>query len=342
MAYTAHTVIKPEKIVATGIGVLSQELTLPKLFMRKNYEDIKGALDDTLTFRVPGRLVPRRWAWRNNRSTPIVYDVYKEAKTTLTYGDRIYSAVKITDEQAQFDLSSPDALVPNQAATVARGLNTLMAEAIESAPYEFVIGGASAALDKALVEARKILNKVGVPDGQRILVVGSDFEAAMLNEPKLVDAQHVGPEIAGRALSDAYVGKVKGFTVVVDQTIAADAAFALVPSSFGLVTSTPYIPASAPAGATMSYEGFTLRWLRSWDIDYVEDRSYVDLFADCTYIKDLWLNPKQAIDATQDPDTTQVFARGVKLTLGGVSDYPNVGTYLGDETGLTTPWSAPV
>ena len=102
MAYTAHTVIKPEKIVATGIGVLSQELTLPKLFMRKNYEDIKGALDDTLTFRVPGRLVPRRWAWRNNRSTPIVYDVYKEAKTTLTYGDRIYSAVKITDEQAQF------------------------------------------------------------------------------------------------------------------------------------------------------------------------------------------------------------------------------------------------
>jgi len=349
MAYTPHIVIKPEKIVAASIGVATQEMTLPKLFTRQGFDQFKGMKDDTLTYRIPGRLVPRKYAFRNDRTTPLVFDVYKEATTTITWGDRVYSGVAITDEQAEFDLDSPNALQVVQGAAVGRGLNTIMAAAIEAAPYIFTIGGIKAAsgatsVRSATLEARKVLNKLGMPAAGRILVVGSNFEQDMLNEEKLILASVVGDAIAAPALTDATNGRVNGFTVVADQTIDPDSAYALLPTSFVLITGAPYVPASVGAGSTTSYDGFAMRWMRDYDFDYLTDRSVVDCYAGVNYIKDLWLNPQQNIDEVQDITlaTVGLFARGIKMTLAGASVYPAVGTYIGDETGLTVGWVNPV
>jgi len=348
MAYTPHETIKAEKIVNATIGVATQEMTLPKLFIREGFDKFKGVKNDTLTYRIPGRLVPRRYAFRNDRTNPIIFDTYKEASTTITWGDRLYSGVKITDEQAEFDLDSPTSLQVVQGEAVGRGLNTILAAAIEAAPYIFTIGGIEnmngSSVRSATLEARKVLNKLGMPTAGRILVVGSDFEQVMLNEEKLILASVVGDAIASPALTDATNGRVNGFTVVTDQTIAADSAYALLPSSFVLITGAPYVPQSVGIGGTASYDGFAMRWMRDYDFEYLTDRSVVDLYTGVDYIKDLWLNPHQDIDEVQDITTATValFARGIKLTLAGASTYPAIGTYIGDETGLTTGWVNPI
>jgi len=349
MTYTPHVVIEAEKIVNATIGIADQEMTLPKLFIRQGFDQFKGAKDDTLTYRIPGRLVPRKYAFRNNRANPIVFDTYKEAITTITWGDRVYSGVKITDEQAEFDLDSPTCLQVVQGATVGRGLNTIMADAIEAAPYLFTIGGitnadGATAVRSATLEARKVLNKLGLPAAGRILVVGSNFEQAMLQEDKLILASVVGDAIASPALSDATNGKVNGFTVVTDQTIDADSAYALLPSSFVLITGAPYVPQSVGIGGTASYDGFAMRWMRDYDMEYLTDRSVVDTYAGVNYINDIWLNPQQDIDEVQDITTVtaSVFVRGIKLTLDGSSTYPASNTYVGGETGLTSGWVNPI
>ncbi len=347
MAYTPHTVVKPEKIVASAIGVATQQMTLPNLFTRKGYEDFKGAEGDTLTYKVPGRLVPRKYAFRNDRSNPLVFDTYKEAKTTITWGDKIYSGVKITDEQAEFDLDNPNALQVLQGEAVARGLNTEMATAIETAPYLFTIGGivnvdGKSACRQATGEARKILNTLGMDQAGRILVVGANFEQTMADEDKLVLANYVGDAIASQALTTATLGQVNGFRIVTDYSIDPDAAYALLPTSFVLVTGAPAVPTSVPAGAATSFGGFSMRWMKDYDFEYQTDRSVVDAYAGVSYVKDRWISPKQAMGEVQDPAVDELFVRGIKLTLGGVSAYPAGTTNVGLETGLTTGWVNPI
>lgn len=349
MAYTPHATIKPEKIVAQSVGVATQTMTLPKLFVRESYDKFKGAKDDTITFRVPGRLVPRRYAFRNDRSNPLIFDTYKEAKTTITWGDKVYSGVKITDEQAEFDLDNPNSLQVKQGEAVGRGLNTILAEAIESAPYEFTIGGILTAAGEsscrlAIGEARKVLNVLGMEAAGRLLVVGSNFEQAMLNEDKLTLASVVGDAIAAPALTDATLGKHAGFHVVADYSIDADTAYAVLPTAFALVTGAPLVPASVGLGSATSFDGFAMRWMRDYDFEVQTDRSVVDTYAGVNYIKDLWLNPKQALAQVQDitEATEEMFVRGIKLTLDGTSHYPAGTTYLGQETKLTTGWVNPL
>ncbi|WJN63186.1 major head protein [Streptomyces phage phiScoe45] len=329
-----HQIVKPEKLAATAVGMLEQELVIPNLFQKEGIDQFKGADNDTVSVKVEGVLPFHDYAFRNDRSAPIVFDEYKERKIAVTFGGNVYSAVKVTDEQNDFDLDDWGKLLRPQVKAVGRGLQRRAVSTLLGQDYAVTIGGAEANLRGAIIEARRVLNKFNVPDDQRYLLVGSDFESALLSDEKLNLAQNVGDSEAESALQTATITNRFGFKIVVDQTIPSDAAFAFAGSAFVFLSGAPSVPQSVPYGATQSFEGIALRWVRDYDPTYMQDRSVVNTYAGFRAVTDVLLGWDEAANK-EVVSLGEHFVRGIKLTLGGTSEYPDAASEIAKITGLT-------
>ncbi|WJN63263.1 major head protein [Streptomyces phage phiScoe54] len=329
-----HQIVKPEKLAATAVGMLEQELVIPNLFQKEGIDQFKGADNDTVSVKVEGVLPFHDYAFRNDRSAPIVFDEYKERKIAVTFGGNVYSAVKVTDEQNDFDLDDWGKLLRPQVKAVGRGLQRRAVGTLLGQDYAVTIGGAEANLRGAIIEARRVLNKFNVPDDQRYLLVGSDFESALLSDEKLNLAQNVGDSEAESALQTATITNRFGFKIVVDQTIPSDAAFAFAGSAFVFLSGAPSVPQSVPYGATQSFEGIALRWVRDYDPTYMQDRSVVNTYAGFRAVTDVLLGWDEAKNS-EVVSASEHFVRGIKLTLGGTSEYPDASSEIAKITGLT-------
>ncbi|PSL04128.1 hypothetical protein CLV30_106133 [Haloactinopolyspora alba] len=340
----AHTVVKPEKLADHAVGVLAGEVVVPNLMVKKGIEDYKGAKDDTLNFKVKGTLPFREYGWRNDRSTAIQFDEYAETKVSVTFGGNIYQGVAVTDEQAEMDFQSYTGLINPQAEAVGRGLESKAVSHLEAAPYEVVIPVTVGSEHGAFVEARRALNLLRAPAEQRIMLVGSSFEANLLNNDKFNRADSVGESAANTALRSATIRNWMGFTVITSQEIDPDSAYAFVQSANVCLTAAPSVPSSVPFGASASYGGFAMRWLRDYDTVHQQDRSVVNTWYGFQYTKDILVGPHAT--AGQKPlQTGEHFLRGVKLGVGATAKYPDptVGSpteVLAQITGLTDPSAA--
>lgn len=345
-AYVEHAPVKPEKLVNTYIGLIERQTKISQVFARKGIDQFKGSEGDAVTIKVPGRLAARRYKFRNDRTNPIKFDRFAEYKVTTTFGDLIYQGVEITDEQRDFDLLSPQSIVPAQARAVGKELEAMCLDTLLNADFEVIIGTPEAELRQALIEARRVLNRFEV-DGARYLFVGDDFEAALLDDEKLNLAQNVGEDLAKSSFENAILGRRYGFTIVQDNTLPADAALAVVGNPAVLLTGAPSIPFSKRAnGATTSYEGLALRWMQDYDDDYRVDRSVVDTYVGTELVKDryaVWDNAPRTDDLAS-PDQTHKgemvgtadhFVRAIKLELGGTDSYPTAASTLAADTGVS-------
>ena len=331
MAYKEHIKTRPEVIAATAVGLLDDELLLPNLFTQVSFDQYKGAKDDTVNIKVPGLLPARQYKFRNDRSEGIEFDQYTETTVPITFtGDRLYSAVQLTDEQNDFDQITVNDLMPIQARAVARGVEYEAARVMESGEYEVTIGGAEKNLYQSLVEARKVLRKFR-SQGKYNLVVGTDFEAALLLDPRFTTHVSVGDE-APAVVRSGNIGNWLGFNIFVSDIIAPDVAYAFSDAAFGSVTAAPYIPNSVPFGSTATYNGKSLRWIRDYDARYLVDRSVVDVYYGAKQIKDrgfvvvdearIKADAKKANNGVKFAEKvldSEVNVRSLKITLGGAS-----------------------
>ncbi|QMP84555.1 major head protein [Streptomyces phage Endor2] len=329
-----HQIVKPEKLAATAVGMLEQELVIPNLFQKEGIDQFKGADNDTVSVKVEGVLPFHDYAFRNDRSAPIVFDEYKERKIAVTFGGNVYSAVKVTDEQNDFDLDDWGKLLRPQVKAVGRGLQRRAVATLTGQNYSVVIGNAQANLRGAIIEARRVLNKFNVPDDQRYLLVGTDFESALLSDDKLNLAQNVGDSEAESALQTATLTNRFGFKIVVDQTIPADAAYAFAGSAFIFLSGAPSVPQSVPYGATQSFESIALRWVRDYDPTYMQDRSVVNTYAGFRSVTDVLVG-WDSVNEKEIVSTGEHFVRGIKLTLDGSSNYPAASSELATITGIS-------
>lgn len=328
----AHTIVKPQKLAATAVGMLEQELLVPNLFLKKGIDEFKGAENDTISVPVEGVLPFRTYAWRNDRSSAITFDEYAERKISVTFGGNYYSAVKLTDEQADMDLDGWGKLLRPQVKAVARGLGRAAVAQLTGATYNVTIGNAERNLRGALVEARRVLNAFHAPEEGRVLLVGTNFESALLTDDKLNLAQNVGDSEAESALRTATIGQRFGFRIVVDQTIGADDAYAMHPSAFIFLNAAPSVPNSVPFGATQSFENVALRWVRDYDPTYMHDRSVVNSYAGFQTVKDVlvgWNGTSEVVS------TSEYLVRAIKLKLDASSDYPAAASELATITGIS-------
>ena len=328
-----HVIVKPEKLVRTAVGMLEQELIIPNLFTKRGVDDFKGADDDTISVVVEGVLPYRTYAWRNDRSSGIVFDEYAERKVPVTFGGNFYSAVKLTDEQNDFDLDSWAKLLRPQVKAVARGLGRGAVDTLVDQEYEVTLDLDSTDPKPALIKARQVLNSFHTPSEDRYMLVGTDVEALLLNDDTLNLAQNVGDSEAESALRNGTIGRRFGFDIVVDQTIPADHAYAFSSSGFIFLSGAPSVPQSVPFGATTSFEGIALRWVRDYDSERMQDRSVVNTYAGFRAVEDVlvgWNGSNEEVVSEEE-----YFVRGIELVLDGTESLPE--GELADITGVGTP-----
>ncbi|WP_202868511.1 hypothetical protein [Kribbella sindirgiensis] len=338
----AHEVVKPEKIAAVAAVSLEQNLVLPAVMHREGIEQYKGAEGDTITVKVPGVLPYRSYGWRNDRSASIQFDEYKERKVAVTFGDDIYSAVRLTDEQNDFDLDGWTKLMAAQTKAVGRGLERGAVNKVLNAPYEITLKLDSTKLRTSLIKARNVMDRLMVPDEQRIMLLGSDVEAALLDDDKVFgNAAQVGESDAESALRRAILADRYGFTFIKVLELPPTTAIAMVSSAFIFASGAPSVPQSVGFGAAASYEGVALRWIRDYDMEKTRDRSLVNTYPGFREVVDTLVG----VDAENQAFVSNYehFVRAFKLVLDGTEVLPDPdgddekATELGNITGI---WAA--
>ncbi|WP_338932631.1 P22 phage major capsid protein family protein [Streptomyces netropsis] len=273
----ANAFLKAEVIAATALGLLERELILSNLVWSNAGFDFTGAKADTVTVRIPAQLTAREYDWRNNRASDIVLDDVAEDSITVQLNKDIYSAVGVTDEELTLDIKDfGSQILEPQVKAVAKAIDAGVASMITGATYATTIAAKTDKIFEAFVDARAALNKEEVPTENRTILVGADVENALLKSGRLVDVSQSGSD---SALREATVGRLAGFNIVQSNAIGAKEAFAFVPSAFVLATRAPAIPGGVAFGASQSYNGLSMRWVRDYDAAKLRDRSIVNMYA---------------------------------------------------------------
>jgi hypothetical protein len=355
MTYTPSTRVKAQVLVDAAVTALDEKLVISNtVTKRADAKTFYAAAGDTISQRVKGTVPVRTYAPRNDRSAPIVTDSYSETTVSLTISqDRPYSAVKLTDEQKDWDFNGWAPLLDAQTEALGEYLEHGVLNQIKSAPYErkILIDNSDAAYTaaqkrqqdlfyNAVVEAKSSLAKMRTPDTKFECLIGLDLADELIKSNKLVKANGGGDT----ALAGASIGTLAGVNFIPSVHIASDQAIMYAKSGFLVFTGVASIPNSVPFGASASANGWALRHLQDYDTSYLVDRSVFDCFAGYAYTKDrLKIVDQQGISHV---GTEEFFVRGVQLgikggTLGSVEKKPGDGS-TDTPGGAANSWLAKV
>lgn len=328
-----HTVVKPEKLAEAAVVALEGNVVLPNLIGRESFDGYKGAFGDAVNFTVEGVLPWHNYAWRNDRSQPVEFDTYAERKISITLGNTLYSAVALTDEQYAMDFAGWGKLVTKQGEAVGRGLEFSAAAYFnDDANYDLAMAVESgASIREALVKARQIARKIHTP-GNLTLLVGADWEMAINLDKDLTLAQNVGDSRADTAVSEATIGRLMGFNVVVSDEVAPGEAVVLGDNPFIMAQAAPAVPQSVGFGAVGSYRGFSTRLVQSYNHHYTQDESVLNAWYGFRTVRDPLLAVSDAGVASVSATEYQV--RAFKLALDGTAKFPAAAEFA-DATNLT-------
>lgn len=266
-----------ERIAATSLGLLIRELTLPRTIWRNPVGGaFVGAKNDTVSVRLPAYAPARTRALRSGATR--VKDSLNERKVDLTLDIDIYKDIGITDEQLTLDIADFGAQVLNPVMVgIVDRMGTEVASTMAGAAYATEIGYTYATgnfWEDVVLASREALNKAHVPMNDRFLALGSNLETAALSTDLFVKANESGD--GGDALREATLGRKGGFTIVSAPDLPPDEAYAYHRTAFAMTNMAPIVPAGAPWGAIQTFQGFSIRVVRVFDPDAVEDRVVFD------------------------------------------------------------------
>jgi hypothetical protein len=309
----ANEFILPAKVVFAALGLLEREITLPALVWSDAFANFQGNRNDTITLRIPAYTTARTRTLRGG--APIVIDDLDETSVDVTLNTDIYKAVGVTDAEMTLDIADFGMQVLEPAThAVARGLEDVLAAAMESATYETDVTVNPADPYPAFVEARKALSKANVPMGQRFMAVGTNIEANLLTSDRLSKYDGAG-QIAETALAEATIGRMAGFTIVTHAALDPDVAIAGHKTAFALPMRAPLVPNGVPWGASESWAGLSMRAIRDYDFANTRDRLLVNMFAGCSPVMDTGtLDAHGRFVPSVTGDDAPIFVRAVKLT----------------------------
>jgi N4-gp56 family major capsid protein len=329
MTYTPHLKVKPQVLIQAAVSALNDTLSISNTVTKRNdLATFFKAEGDTISQRVKGTVPVRQYTPRNDRSQPIITDNYQESVVTVTISaERPYSAIKMTDEQADWDFTDGwQDIIEAQTNSIASYLEHGVLNQILQAPYERVIivkddaPGLTAAQDanqdvwyNAIIEAKKALRLMRTPNDTLYAICGLDFEEKIMKSNRFLKDQGTGDN----ALTSSTLGSIAGVRFISTTQIPADEAYLYASSGFLAFTGVPRIPRSVPFGAAASAGGWALRFLMDYDTAYLTDRSVFDCYAGYSYVKDRVSVFDGRSNELISPD--EYFVRGVKLALKSTS-----------------------
>lgn len=324
----ANKFLKPTVIARAAVGLLYRELVVARTLWTDAVDpgEFSGALNDTITMRVPARRTARKRTLR--AGTAIVNDVSNEFGVPVKLTTDIYNGAPITDEELTLDITdfAAQVLAP-QVRAVVEGLEDEAVAAVEDATYlptmtvnpdatEFQVGGET---DWFRVAARagKLLDKQDVPATGRTLLVGANVKEQIITSDRFSRYDSIGPDNTD-ALRERSIGRIAEFNVVPSMGIDDDDAYAYHRTAFVLATRAPLVPrgatfgqvsaAGARAGSAGFYDGLSVRWLMDYDYTNTTDRSLVNL----------WIGTAPVLDPVDftNPNSALELRRAVKITSG--------------------------
>ena len=155
---------------------------------------------------------------------------------------------------------------------------------------------------RAIRTAHQVLGLRGVPLQVRTLVVGANWEAALMALDNLNKVNEAGN---GDVLRNATLGRLYGFTIVVDYGVDPNDAFAFQTQAVVLATRTTAAPRGASFSSTVAAQGFTLRYLQDYDPTILTDRAVVDTFAGARVLDNQRILRLTGQDGMTEPAATE-------------------------------------
>jgi len=308
--------LNAERLVRTALALLERDSVLASMVWRDPAGDFRGAKNDTITIRLPAYTKANSRALRSGDARTVT--VLNERKVDVTLDTDVYQRVQITDEQLTLDIEDFEAqvIVP-VAASILRGIEDGIVALAQNATYANTVAMNYSDTFPAVTKARRYLNDSRVPFDGRVLVVGSGMEEALLEDPQFVRYQNAGSTDAFR---EARIGRVAGFDVVTVPALDPDAGFAFHKTAYALSSRAPFIPASAPAGATLAGNGFALRIVQILEPDTIVDNLHADVWTGMNVVKDFGsIDSNGYFTPGEDPNNPaagedELFVRAVQLT----------------------------
>lgn len=281
----ANVFYTPEVVAKLMIGALVQDLILPRMVTRELERDFTGGSGTVINVRTPPTVTgggARTYTQTlRDAGTPIVLDQINEATVPVTIGPMLYKGSAITDEDFTFEIVDfTRQVIEPLAQPVGVGAEAVLAAEINNFTASATITPDLTAegIHSAILEARLALNKRYVPMQGRVLVVSPEVEMALLIDDanRLVRYQDSG---SVEALRNATVGRLYGMDVVTSTELTANTFAIFTREAFAFVMAVPPVPAGCPFGASVSYQGMGLRFIRDYDSAFMQDRAVVSVFA---------------------------------------------------------------
>lgn len=300
-------IVQAEKLAATSIEILKDQLILPGLFDKHAEAEFKGAMNDMVNIKRPSWIVGKDPLPLRKDRTGYPTGPFNESGFAQGIGyqdsqvneftipikiDRdLYSSFKLTDEMLTLDIESYAVqILQPQTRAIAERYEKIVAEAMKESfqPVDYPAGGtgvidatdpdplkASAAIRKAILLARKNFNDRNVPASGRKMIIGSAVEALLLQDPNLIRADWAGDS---NALRQAEIGSIYGFSAVQTNSIDENAIFWFHPTALQLISMAPAVPQGAPFSSSMGAHGLALRYIRDYDYAWAQDRSLMNVY----------------------------------------------------------------
>lgn len=283
----ANETIKAAQIVEAAVLLLQREIVLPRLVWRMADANFAGALDDTITLRVPAVLDARTRVMRAN--TALTFDEFAETAVPVKLDTHVYNGLKIRDEELTLDIRNfaAQVLAP-QIRAVAEGLEDVVATAFTGATEESEVTFSGDPDDAwgLIVDAGRELNLLNVPMSERVLLLGANVWAALMKNTMFVKVNESGSD---DALRQATLTNLGGFTIVTSNAINADEGWAFHRTAIALGMVAPSLPDGAASKARVSLDGLAMRYLRDYAPENSTgpvDRSLVDCFVGAASVED--------------------------------------------------------
>ncbi|QNJ56508.1 major head protein [Arthrobacter phage Elezi] len=274
----ANTFYTAEQVAKVAVAMATQDSYLGALVNRNFENDLLGGggKGRTVNVKVPAALIARSRGI-DDVTTNIVLDSLTETTVPVTLGEHIYNAVGLSEGDLTLNLEdfSRQVLAP-QVDAVVDAVEEEVAEALRGIALDTATDWDAANPVKTFTQIRKILRQRGVPSANLNVVVGTNVYAALLDAKAITDASESG---STAALRDGNVGNLRGFTIVESTRVDDDEIVAFHRDAFTLAVRAPIVPAGASFGQSVSGGGYSLRYLRDYDVTKTMDRSMVSTFA---------------------------------------------------------------
>ena len=324
----ANTFLKPTVIANMAVGLLYRELVVARTVWTDaiNPGEFVGALDDTVSMRVPARRTARKRVLR--AGTAITNDASVEFSVPVQLTTDVYNGAPITDEEFTLDIKDFGAqILKPQIQAVAEGLEDEIIDEIQGATYpaamqinadatDMVVSGKT---DWYLVaaRARRKLNDKHVARADRTLLVSSLVEEQIITSDRFSRNDSIGAS-ATDALAEGSIGRIAGFNVIPCADLDDGEAYAYHRTAFVLAARAPKVPQGVSMGTTRGLSeaqgeiGFWscigVRWIMDYDYTNTTDRSLVNTWVGTATVTDP--------DAPTNPASTKSLMRAVKVTNG--------------------------